>query len=162
MKKTNLTQSALAPPAIIVIGAVVIATISTMQSAFGQFIATPVLLVPTAISGDNVYLAWSSNKTGGNYDVMFRASNDNGATFGDKINLSNTAGAESVDADIEASGDSVFVTWWERNQTDSEPVIRISIDGGQTFGPILQLAANGPIGSSGEEEEEGGGVEQEE
>jgi ABC-type antimicrobial peptide transport system permease subunit len=161
MKKTNLTQSVLAL-AIIVIGAVVIVTISTMQSAFGQFIATPVLLVPIAISGDNVYLAWSSNKTGGNYDVMFRASNDNGATFGDKINLSNTPGADSVDADIEASGDSVFVTWWERNQTDTEPVIRISSDGGQTFGPILQLAANGSIGSSGGEEEGGGGVEQEE
>ena len=32
---------------------------------------------------------------------MFRASTDGGATFGDKINLSNTADADSVDANVE-------------------------------------------------------------
>jgi hypothetical protein len=44
---------------------------------------------PIATSGDNVYIAWWTNKTGNN-EVMFRASTDNGATFGDKINLSNS------------------------------------------------------------------------
>jgi hypothetical protein len=52
---------------------------------------------PMATSGDNVYVAWPSNKTGNN-EVMFRASTDNGATFGNKTNLSNSKGAESVDA----------------------------------------------------------------
>jgi hypothetical protein len=64
---------------------------------------------PTAISGDNVYVAWWSNKTG-NDEVMFRASNDNGLTFGDKINLSNTTNAESVDDEILADGENVYVT----------------------------------------------------
>jgi len=41
---------------------------------------------PIATSRDNIYIAWWSNKTGNN-EVMFRASTDNGATFGDKINL---------------------------------------------------------------------------
>ena len=50
---------------------------------------TPVLLVPIAISDDNIYVAWPTNKTG-NYEVMFRASTDGGATFTDKINLSNS------------------------------------------------------------------------
>jgi hypothetical protein len=80
---------------------------------------------------------------------MFRASTDNGATFGDKINLSNSTNAESQDAQIGASGDRVFVTWWERNATSNEPVLKISTDNGKTFGPILKLAANGTIGSSG-------------
>ena len=44
---------------------------------------------PPAITGDNVYVAWRSNKTG-NDEVLFRASTDKGQTFGDKINLSNT------------------------------------------------------------------------
>ena len=44
---------------------------------------------PIPTSGDNVYITWWTNKTG-NEEVMFRASTDNGATFGDKINLSNT------------------------------------------------------------------------
>jgi hypothetical protein len=41
------------------------------------------------------------------------------------------------------------VTWWERNQTNDEPVLRVSIDNGGTFGPILKLASNGTIGGGG-------------
>jgi hypothetical protein len=35
----------------------------------------------------------------------------------------------------------------KRNQTANEPVMRISNDNSQTFGPILRLAANGTITS---------------
>ena len=55
---------------------------------------------------------------------MFRASTDNGATFGEKINLSNTTNAELVVAMIDADGDSVAVTWSERNSPSNEPVAR--------------------------------------
>jgi hypothetical protein len=103
---------------------------------------------PIVTSGDNLYIAWWTNKTG-NDEVMFRASTDGGKTLGDKINLSNSTKSESQDAQIEASGDRVFVTWWERNATNNEPVLRISNDNGKTFGPLLKLAANGTIGSSG-------------
>ena len=101
--------------------------------------------VPIATSGDNVYITWWSNKTG-NHEVLFRASNDNGASFGDKINLSNNTTTESVDAMIEASGDNVFVTWWERNETANDPIMRVSNDNGLTFGPILSIANNDTIG----------------
>jgi hypothetical protein len=101
---------------------------------------------PVATSGDNIYITWWTNKTG-NDEVMFRASTDNGKTFGDKINLSNSTNADSRDAQIDASGDRVFVTWWERNATKNEPVLRISNDNGKTFGEIFNLSANG-IGSS--------------
>jgi hypothetical protein len=106
---------------------------------------TPVLLVPIAISGDNIYVAWPTNKTG-NYEVMFRASTDGGATFTDKINLSNSIEAESQDVQIAADDNNVIVTWWERNSTSNEPVIAISTDTGTTFGSIMKLAANGTIG----------------
>ena len=102
-------------------------------------------LVPIAISGENVYITWWSNKTG-NEEVMFRTSTDNGITFGDKINLSNTTEADSDDAEIAASGNNVYVTWWERNETSDQPVLRISNDNGKTFGPSLMLATNGTIG----------------
>jgi hypothetical protein len=106
---------------------------------------------PMATSGDNVYIAWPSNKTGNNSEVMFRASTDNGATFGNKTNLSNSKGAESVDVQIAASGDNVDVSWWERNQTiaTNEPVMRVSDDNGESFGPVLKLASNGTISSGG-------------
>jgi hypothetical protein len=97
-----------------------------------------------ATSSENIYIVWWSNKTGDN-EVMFRSSIDGGQTFGDKINLSNTTGTESIDAEIATSGDSVFVTWWEQNQTANDPVMKISNDNGKTFGPLLRLAANGTI-----------------
>ena len=103
---------------------------------------------PIATSGNNAYITWWSNKTG-NEEVMFRASTDNGATFGDKINLSNTTAADSDDAEIAASGDSVYVTWWERNETSDTPVARVSNNNGATFGPMLMLATNGTIGGQG-------------
>jgi len=103
---------------------------------------------PIATSGDNTYIAWWTNRTG-NDEVMFRASTDGGATFTDKINLSDSTGAESQDVEIAADGDNVIVTWWERNATSNEPVLRISTDNGETFGSLLRLAANGTIGGEG-------------
>jgi hypothetical protein len=100
---------------------------------------------PMVLSGDNLYIVWWTNESG-NWEVMFRASNDSGQTIGDKINLSNSTNADSQDAEIAASGNNVYVTWWERNATSEEPVLRISTDNGKTLGPILKLAANGTIG----------------
>jgi copper(I)-binding protein len=100
---------------------------------------------PPAITGDNVYVAWWTNKTG-NDEVLFRASTDKGQTFGDKINLSNTTDADSTRVGIDSDADSVVVTWWETNDTSDVPVMRVSNDNGETFGPLLKLAANGTIG----------------
>src|SRR5918999_248743 len=73
-----------------------------------------------------------------NSEVFFRASIDSGSTFGDKINLSNTTDSDSFDSEIAATdGDEVIVTWWERNQTSEEPVLRASVDNGLTFGPLM-------------------------
>jgi hypothetical protein len=103
---------------------------------------------PTAITGDNVYVAWWDNKTGNNNDVFFRASTDKGQTFGDKINLSNTTNADSTRAEIDSDANNVVVTWWETNQTSDKPVMKISTDNGKTFGPLLNLSTNGTIDSS--------------
>jgi hypothetical protein len=104
---------------------------------------------PVVISGDNIYVAWWTNNTeNGNEEVMFRASNDGGATFSDKINLSNSPDADSWRVEIAAEGADVIVSWWETNQTSDTPVARLSSDGGQTFGPMLRLAANGTISNT--------------
>jgi hypothetical protein len=103
---------------------------------------------PIAISGDNVYIVWTTDKNmpNNNSEVMFRASTDSGATFGDKINLSNTTTADSLNAEIAATdGDEVIVTWWEKNQTSDEPVFRASVDNGLTFGPLIPLSTNGTL-----------------
>ena len=95
---------------------------------------------PIATSGDNnVYVAWPSNKTGNN-EVMFKASTDGGKTFGSKINLSNSTKSESVNVQIAAAGSNVYVTWWERNQTMNEPIMRVSNDNGKSFGELIMLS----------------------
>jgi len=98
-----------------------------------------------AITGDNIYVAWWTNKTG-NDEVMVRASTDAGKTFGNKINLSNTTDADSTRVEIDSDADSVVVTWWEMNETSNVPVMRVSDDNGKTFGETIVLSANGPIG----------------
>jgi peroxiredoxin len=99
-----------------------------------------VFLVPISVSGNNVYVTWSSNKTG-NDEIMFKVSADSGKTFGERMNLSNSPNSESQDVEIAASGNNVYVTWWERNQTMNEPMIRISNDNGKTFGEKIMLSA---------------------
>jgi hypothetical protein len=110
---------------------------------------------PPAITGDNIYVAWWTNNTAnGNEEVNFRASNDGGQTFGDKINLSNTTNSDSSNVEIESDVDSIVVSWWETNQTSTTPVMRVSNDNGATFGSVLRLAPNGTIGVSEDEETE--------
>jgi hypothetical protein len=118
----------------------------------------PVILA----SEEEIYIAWSTNNTeNGNEEVMFRASNDGGATFGDTINLSNTTDAHSWRIQIDGDGADVIVTWWETNQTSNTPVARMSTDGGQTFSPMLRLATNGTISSGIIAEEEATTAEEE-
>jgi hypothetical protein len=43
-------------------------------------------------------------------------------------------------------GGNVIISWWERNATNNESVLRIGIDNDQTISSILRLATNGTIG----------------
>jgi hypothetical protein len=152
MEKRKFMMSATLIESIIVIVVVVVvavspATIQTVDSLVDPANELSRPIAPIAISGDNVYVAWwtdigTSNNNG---ELMFRASNDGGRTFGDKINLSNSSNTDSIDTQIAAEGGNVVVTWWEANQTSIEPFMRVSNDGGATFGPIVKLAVNGAI-----------------
>jgi hypothetical protein len=145
--KTTFVVLAVAIAAVFIASAVLV-TIEAEAKRKIRLVEEALLRAPIATSDNNVYITWWSNKTG-NFEVMFRASTDNGATFGDKINLSNTTEADSDDAEIAASGNSVYITWWERNDTSDTPVARVSNDNGATFGPLLMLATNGTIGGGG-------------
>ena len=138
----------------IMLGLLVVITLGTtlltfplQQQAIGANESSrrcPCPKAPPVITGDSVYVAWWTNKTG-NDEVLFRASTDAGKTFGDKINLSNTTDADSRDVEIDSDADSVVVTWWETNETSNIPVIRVSDNNGKTFGPLLNLATNGTL-----------------
>jgi hypothetical protein len=152
---------------VVAIGVTTMAPLTALGSRFGggegSIIGSELdsgRLAPTVVSGDNIYIAWWTNNTeNGNEEVMFRASTDGGATFSDKINLSNTTDADSWRVEIHGEADTVVVSWWETNQTSDIPVARISTDAGETFGPLMMLGTNGTI-SSTEEEGEAAGEEE--
>ncbi|MDQ2685062.1 MAG: hypothetical protein M3Y25_04370 [Thermoproteota archaeon] len=105
--------------------------------------------ISVAAAGNNIYIVWSTDKntSNSNDELIFRTSTDGGKTFGDKINLSNTNDTDSIDPMIDTyENEQVIITWWERNGTYNEPVAKVSSDHGITFGPVLNLADNGPIG----------------
>jgi hypothetical protein len=161
--------------ATILVAAIVVVTITASSTAEGarfrsgggeggNFSCCPGELdAPAVVTGENIYITWWTNNTeNGNEEVMFRASTDGGATFGDRINLSNTTEADSWNVEIAGEGDTVVVSWWETNQTGIDvPVARISTDAGETFGPLMRLGMNGTLGS-GEAEAVGGETAEEE
>ena len=96
---------------------------------------------PIATSGDNVYVAWPSNKTG-NWEIMLKASTDGAKTFGEKINVSNSTGTDSVNQEIDAAGNNLYISWWEVQKNGTrEPVFIASNDNGKTFGEKIMLSA---------------------
>jgi hypothetical protein len=107
-----------------------------------------------AVSGNNVYVIWK-DATPGHFDVFLRASNDNGATFGPTINLSNTS--QSVEyPQLAVSGNNVYVVWDDNvsHVVNGVPFIRfdvffsVSNDNGATFSTPMNLSDN--LGTSQE------------
>src|SRR5437867_3264383 len=90
------------------------------------------------------YVLWSSNKTG-KWEVMIRISNDNGKSFADKVNLSNTSKSNSFHADVATFGNNVYVSWLDNNTGYLETYTRTSTDEGKTFGPILAINGTGAL-----------------
>ena len=73
---------------------------------------------------------------------MFKASTDGGKTFGNKINVSNSAGTDSVNQEIAAAGNNLYISWWEVQKNGTrEPVFIASNDNGKTFGDKVMLSA---------------------
>lgn len=73
-----------------------------------------------ATSGDNVYVVWidnspsadsSSEAAAKNKKIVFTKSADNGNTFGETITLSNVPAADSLNQEIAAAGNNVYVVW---------------------------------------------------
>ena len=96
------------------------------------------------LSGDIAYIVWLTNMTGNN-EVMLTASADSGHTFSNKINEINSIDTDSRDAQVGATdGGNFIVTWWETNETNAEPIMKISTDNGLTVGQILMLGEMEP------------------
>ena len=86
-----------------------------------------------AISGNNVYVIWRDNVAPESFDILFKRSTDNGATFSDTpINLSNNPGS-SDSPQIAVSGNNVYVVWADGATGNGDIYFRRSTDDGATF-----------------------------
>ena len=70
---------------------------------------------------------------------MFRASNDSGKTFADKIDLSQSPTANSFHSNVAASGKNVYVSLHDARSGNVDTYVRTSTDSGKTFGPLIKI-----------------------
>ena len=96
---------------------------------------------------DNVYVVWHSGDIKQHArvkalisDAQYIRSTDNGATFGNVVNLSNYSGS-SVNPQIAVSQNNVYVVWTNNFQEKYGQVfLTRSTDNGATFGDIVNLS----------------------
>jgi len=82
---------------------------------------------PTIVSsGSNVYVVWGNYNSKTNGDIYFRASSDNGTTWGSTINLSNNSGHSYAPAAIALSANHVYVAWSDDTPGNLEILFRAS------------------------------------
>jgi Neuraminidase (sialidase) len=103
-----------------------------------------------AVSGSNVVVVWQDS-TPGNYDILFRRSTDNGATWNAVLkggsNLSNNAG-DSVKPQIAVSGSNMYVVWTDNTCSamkcivQNDTFLRRSTDNGASWKPLTNLSMN--------------------
>jgi hypothetical protein len=141
----NINRMALAIIATLTLVIAMISTTTTLPQSANAF-SWPHLdrssgKAPIAVSDNNVYVTWWGNNSG-NYEVMFKASNDSGQTFGDNINLSNSTKGISVDADIAASGNNVYILFADNRSGFADAYIMTSNDNGKAFNPAVILTDN--------------------
>jgi hypothetical protein len=92
-------------------------------------------------AAENVNVIWADD-TNRNKQVYFRASNDNGNTFGEAIKLSNDS-SSSYNQDIAAFGNNVYAVWLENEFFGPYRVmLAVSEDGGNSFRDPVALSEN--------------------
>ncbi len=104
-----------------------------------------------ATSGENVYVAWLNNSCVSicNSDVLFRASKDNGTTFGPTLKISTTVNGDAENQQIAAAGSNVYVVWDDNvSATENDVFFRASTNNGDSFGSAINLCSSSSCGGT--------------
>ncbi|HEY3248518.1 MAG TPA: sialidase family protein [bacterium] len=88
--------------------------------------------------GPHVYIWWEDFYGG---EVYLRHSADGGATFGPTVNVSASA-ATSDEPDVAVGGPHVFMVYREAVGSTTDTFLKMSADGGATFGAAANLSNN--------------------
>ena len=107
---------------------------TNLSNTPGEVSANPQL----AASDSNVYATWQDT-TGGDLEILFRASDNNALFFEATTPLSTNTGS-SQEPQITASDDNVYVVWQDNiisSSSNEEVLFRAITDSGTTFVPPL-------------------------
>ena len=102
----------------------------------------------TAASGSDIYVVWQDTSPGNN-EILLKASNDNGVSFGTTTNLSNNVGFSQV-PQITASDSNVYVVWQDDLGTvsTSDVLFERSSDDGSSFNGGTPGSPGAPVNIS--------------
>jgi hypothetical protein len=91
---------------------------------------------------EKVHVAWIDNSLG-NKEILFARSVDNGTTFSEAINLSNTINTNSRNLELSAFENNVYAAWLDEDEQGNGIILfTASNDGGETFGNPITIARN--------------------
>jgi hypothetical protein len=95
-------------------------------------------------SSNNVYVVWEQGHNVGNFEIYFRRSANNGATWKPIFNLSNNPGHSSAEQ-VAVSGSNVYVLWEQHDAGGNlrDIFFRGSVDSGATWQTFKNLSQNG-------------------
>ena len=122
-----------------------ISTASALPKIINNVSNTPGIsnIVKLKASKNNVYVTWE-DKQSGQWQLLFRKSQDGGETFSKLLNLSDTTGNVHLH-DLSTSGSNVFVVW-AANENDSSTnkdiFFRRSVNFGNSFDKTINLSNN--------------------
>ncbi|CAN5450785.1 hypothetical protein BH18THE1_BH18THE1_19700 [soil metagenome] len=100
-------------------------------------------IIKLKASKNNVYITWE-DKQSGQWQLLFRKSQDRGETFSNLRNLSDTTGNVHLH-DLSASGGNVFVVWAANeniSSTNKDIFFRRSVNFGNSFDETINLSNN--------------------
>jgi hypothetical protein len=103
-----------------------------------------------AVDGDDVYVAWVDDRSGGTDDLFFQKSDDAGQTWESIDRIIDGTGYGVGDVadlvDVEVAGSKVAVAWGEEDSGTGGEILHLTVsnDGGDTFGPVLTLGGYTP------------------
>lgn len=104
-------------------------TNNEQDSVYGQVVAW----------NNSVYVIWQDSVSGRNYDIFVKKSNDNGTTFGSRVNLSNNPGF-SEHPQLSVHGSRVYAVWADNSPGNREILFSRSTDDGTNFEAIQNLS----------------------
>ena len=94
---------------------------------------------------DTVHVVWYDNRDG-NYEIYYKRSPDDGATWGPDARLTDEPSLSS-NPSVAVAGPEIHVVWEDERDQEIEVYHKCSTDGGNTWGPDVQVTVvAGPQG----------------